>query len=348
MTESHPSLLGLTRGDFAHLCRQCGAKPVHAIGLTANIFRHGITNIDAMTDLPENLRQHVKRHTCLPDVHIASQIRSSDGTTKLLLEMNDGGRVESVLIPGKDRLTLCLSTQQGCAMGCDFCLTAQAGLSRHLQDDEMVAQVQIAQREAGRDKVRNLVLMGMGEPLHNFDQVARFVRIATDPAGMAFSPRRVTVSTVGLAPAIHRLADENLPCNLAVSLNATTDAVRNRIMPVNRRYPITTLLDAVHDYIAATGKRVLIEYVMLAGVNDSDADAERLCGLLAEVPCTINLLPFNTFEGSRYRCPNDARVSAFRATLVKAGFIAVVRESRGRDILAACGQLFSQRQACSA
>lgn len=330
------------------LCQQCDAKPVHALGLTAHIFRHGITNIDAMTDLPENLRQHVKRHTCLPDVHIASQLRSGDGTTKLLLEMPDGDRVESVLIPGKDRLTLCLSTQQGCAMGCDFCMTAQAGLKRHLDAGEMVAQVQIAQREAGKDKVRNLVLMGMGEPLHNFEQVARFVRIATDPAGMAFAPRRVTISTVGLAPAIRRLGADGLPCNLAVSLNATTDDVRDRIMPVNRRYPITTLLDAVHDYIAATGKRVLIEYVMLAGVNDSDADAQRLCWLLAEIPCTINLLPFNEFEGSRYRCPNDTRVSAFRATLVKAGFIAVVRESRGRDILAACGQLFSQRQACAA
>ncbi|MDX8411438.1 MAG: 23S rRNA (adenine(2503)-C(2))-methyltransferase RlmN [Mariprofundaceae bacterium] len=348
MAENRPSLIGLTRDDFARLCQQCGAKPVHALGLTAHVFRHGTTNIDAMAGLPENLREHVKRQTCLPDVRVTQRLRSADGTTKLLLEMADGGRVESVLIPGKDRLTLCLSTQQGCAMGCDFCLTARAGLTRHLEAGEMVAQVQMAKREAGDGKVSNLVLMGMGEPLHNYEEVVRFVRIATDPAGMAYSPRRVTVSTVGLAPAIHRLAKDGVPCNLAVSLNATTDAVRDKIMPVNRRYPIVALLDAVRDFTEVAGKRVLIEYVLLAGVNDSDADAQRLCGLLADTPCTINLLPFNAFDGSAYQCPSDARVSAFRATLVKAGFIAVVRESRGRDILAACGQLFTQTEARAA
>lgn len=344
MAENRPSLLSLTRDDCLRLCRQCGAKPLHAIGLLANIFRHGNTDIDAMTGLPARLREHVKHRTCLPGMRIIRRLCSADGTTKLLLEIADGGLVESVLIPGRERLTLCVSTQLGCAMGCDFCLTAQAGLARHLEAAEMVAQVRMAQREAGRDKVRNLVLMGMGEPLHNYDEVARFVRIVTDPVGMAFSPRRVTVSTVGLAPAIRRLAKDKLPCNLAVSLNATTDAVRSRIMPINRRYPIGTLLDAVRSFAETTGKRVLIEYVLLAGVNDADDDAWRLCDLLAEIPCTINLLPFNEFEGSAYRCPDDARISALRTILSRAGFVAVVRESRGRDILAACGQLFSQPQ----
>jgi len=344
MLENRSSLIGLTRDDFVRLCRQCDAKPIHAIGLTANIFRHGNTNIDDMADLPASLREHIKRQTCIPDVRISHSMRSMDGTTKLLLELADGGRVECVLIPGKERLTLCISTQQGCAMGCDFCLTARAGLSRHLDTGEMVAQVRLAQTEAGREKIRNLVLMGMGEPLHNYDEVARFVRIATDPVGMAFSPRRVTVSTVGLVPAIRRMAEDHLLCNLAVSLNATTNDVRSRIMPVNRRYPIADLIDAVRYFADTTGRRVLIEYVLLAGINDADEDAHRLCELLYGISCTVNLLPFNGFAESNYRCPADARVSTFRAILSRAGFVAVVRESRGRDILAACGQLFSQIQ----
>lgn len=265
--------------------------------------------------------------------------QAADGTIKLLLGLPDGSMVESVLIPARGRLTQCISTQVGCAVGCRFCLTASAGLTRDLSAAEIVAQVMTGRQESDGN-IRNLVLMGMGEPLHNYDEVAHFIRIATDPQGMAFSPNRVTLSTAGLVPGIRRMIDDDLPCNLAVSLNATTDAVRERIMPINRKYPIAALMHAVRAYIAARGnRRVLIEYVLLAGVNDTPADAERLCALLAGMECTVNLLPFNAHPGSAFNPPDASTVSAFRAVLVEAGMVAVVRESRGRDISAACGQL---------
>jgi len=272
------------------------------------------------------------------NVSLLHRLYSRDGTQKFLLQFPVGSAVEMVLIPASGRLSLCLSTQVGCAMGCHFCLTATRGLKRNLKASEMVAQVQIAQRLAS-GKVRNLVLMGMGEPLYNFDEVARFISIAADPLGMAFSPRRITVSTAGLIPGIYRMIDERLPCNLAVSLNATTDEIRNRIMPVNRAYPISELIQACRVFSRETGKRVLIEYVLIAGLNDTDEDAERLVELLADLPCTVNLLPFNESKSVPFRKPEPARISAFRSILSRAGYIAVIRESRGGDILAACGQL---------
>jgi len=218
-------------------------------------------------------------------------------------------------------------------------LTATGGLRRNLQRGEMVAQLLTGWQESGQ-RARNLVLMGMGEPMHNFDAVADFVRLVTDPAGFAFSPRHVTLSTVGVVPGITRMIAERLPCNLAISLNATTDEVRNRLMPVNRKYPIAVLLAAMHDFVQAFPKRrLLIAYVLLAGLNDSVADAKRLLQLLHGIPCTINLLPFNPWTNAAWQRPSSAVVSAFRSVLSEAGLVAVVREPRGGDIDAACGQL---------
>ena len=285
------------------------------------------------------LRDYLSKHVTRLEIVCTARQQATDGTQKLLLQMPDGIEVETVLIPGKGRVTQCISTQAGCAIGCTFCLTASTGLIRNLSAAEMVAQVMEGQQSCNRN-VRNLVLMGMGEPLHNYDQVAHFIRIATDPKGMAFSPNRVTLSTSGLIPGIRRMMDENLPCNLAISLNATTDAIRNQLIPINRKYPIHDLLAAVREYITLRGnKRVLIEYVLLAGINDSEQDAYRLCDLLQGMDCTVNLLPFNPYPGSLYKCPSDADVSAFRAILVEASMVAVVRQSRGQDISAACGQL---------
>ncbi len=337
-----PFLIELNRGELARLCREAGASAVHAERIFAHLHRRNRDSVDDLPDLPLRLRAHLAARTRpLPVRDIAAR-QAADGTRKLLLAMPDGHEIETVLIPGANRLTQCVSTQVGCAIGCTFCLTATAGLTRHLSAAEMIAQVRRGRRLG---PVRNLVLMGMGEPLHNYDEVARFVRLATDPKGMAFSPNRVTLSTAGLVPGIRRMIQDDLPCNLAVSLNATTDAVRDAIMPINRKYPIAALMEAVRDYIARRGgKRVLIEYVMLAGINDSDADAERLISLLAGLDCTVNLLPFNAHPASRFRRPDAARVSAFRARLIGAGFVAVVRESRGREILAACGQLKTETQ----
>ncbi len=333
------ALNGLSYEQLVELCHRAGAKPVHAGRLMGSIFRRYNTDIRSISDLPTVLRAYLAEHTTILEPDCTASQQAEDGTQKLLLKMPDGKEVETVLIQAAGRLTQCISTQVGCAVGCTFCLTATAGLTRNLSAAEMTAEVFAGQRISGR-RVRNLVLMGMGEPLHNYDAVAHFVRIATDPKGMAFSPNRVTLSTSGLVPAMYRMIDDELPCNLAVSLNATTDDVRNRIMPINRKYPIVELMRAVRDYIAARGnKRVLIEYVLLAGVNDGPEDARRLCDLLDGVNSTVNLLPFNPFPGSPFKRPSNQAVTAFRSILVEAGKVVVVRESKGREISAACGQL---------
>lgn len=330
---------GMDYAQLLALCETAGVSRAHADHLRAAVFRHYQTDYSAVPELPKRLQSYLTAHTFLLEPTCTAMRQAEDGTRKLLLGMSDNKEVETVLIPAAGRLTQCISTQVGCAVGCTFCLTATAGLTRNLSAAEMVAEVMAGQRISGK-QVRNLVLMGMGEPLHNYDEVARFLRIATDPKGMAFSPNRVTLSTSGLVPAMQQMIRDNLPCNLAVSLNATTDAVRDAIMPINRKYPIAMLLETVRDYIAARGnKRVLIEYVMLAGVNDTPEDAERLCQLMAGTGCTVNLLPFNNYKGLPFQRPDDQTVSTFRAVLVKAGIVAVVRESRGRDIAAACGQL---------
>jgi 23S rRNA (adenine2503-C2)-methyltransferase len=348
MTEYSPRhLISMSYEQLVSLCRKAGAKPVHAERLIASVFRRYNTDIESIPDLPAVLRKYLSRHTTRLDMVCTAQQQAKDGTQKLLLQMPDGKEVETVLIPAQGRLTQCISTQAGCAIGCSFCLTASTGLIRNLSTAEMVSQVMAGQQSSNR-KVRNLVLMGMGEPLHNYDQVAHFIRIATDPKGMAFSPNRVTLSTSGLIPGIRRMMDDALPCNLAVSLNATTDDVRDQLIPVNRKYPLHDLIAAVREYIAVRGnKRVLIEYVLLAGINDSPQDARRLCDLLDGMECTVNLLPFNVYPGALYRRPSDADVSDFRAVLVKASMVAVVRESRGQDISAACGQLKTEMMASS-
>jgi len=334
-----PSIYGMSPAEVVAMCEAIGVKPVHAERLAAHFFRRGETDPAAIPDLPEALRRHLANNLDWPEPKLIADQLAEDGTRKLLLGMPDGREVETVLIPAAGRLTQCISTQVGCAVGCQFCLTATAGLTRNLSAAEMVLEILVAERIAGT-RPRNLVLMGMGEPLHNFEEVARFLSIVTDPKGMAFSPNRVTLSTAGLVPGIYRLLEENLPCNLAVSLNATTDEIRSQIMPINRKYPLAELMQAIRDYVQQRGgKRVLIEYVMLAGINDSPDDAHRLCELLDGIDSTVNLLPFNEFAGNPYKRPSDAQVSAFRQILVDHSMVAVVRESRGNDISAACGQL---------
>ncbi|MBL4760380.1 MAG: 23S rRNA (adenine(2503)-C(2))-methyltransferase RlmN [Mariprofundaceae bacterium] len=334
-----PYLTGMNAQALLDLCRDAGVKDIHAETLNAYIFRRGITDWHAMPELPQQLHSHLDQHVSLFKAKLIADQRAEDGTRKILLAMPDGKEVESVLIPASGRLTQCVSTQVGCAIGCKFCLTATAGLTRNLSTAEIMSQVFTARHIMGQP-VTNLVLMGMGEPLHNYDAVADFVRMVTDPKGMAFSPRRVTLSTAGLVPAIYRMIEDDLPCSLAVSLNATTDEIRSHIMPINQKYPIAELLSALRAYIDKHGrKRILIEYILLGGINDSIEDAKRLIQLLDGMATTINLLPFNPFPGTEWQRPERNHVEAFRTELKQAGFIAVVRESRGRDISAACGQL---------
>jgi len=329
----------MLHADLLDLCQQAGVKAVHADTLLAYVFRRVERDFSCMNELPKHFQRWLKTHVCWPLVTVSRCKIDADQTQKMLLSLPFGGDVESVLIPTAGRVTQCISSQVGCAMGCTFCLTATAGLQRNLHTSEMVAQLMQAKAMLG-SYPRNVVLMGMGEPLHNYDAVARFVRIATDPAGMALSPRRITVSTSGLVPAIVRMQQDRLPCNLAISLNASNDAVRNTLMPVNHKYPLAVLMPVLHDFAAQSKhKRLLIEYVLIDGVNDRLADADALVDLLDSLPCTINLLPLNTHHGTSYCRSSDAAVQQFWQVLSRAGYVVVVRQSRGKNISAACGQL---------
>jgi 23S rRNA (adenine2503-C2)-methyltransferase len=318
---------------------ELGQRPGQGTRAAVWLFRKRVESIDAMVDLNRPFQEQLKRHCRISQLAIEQQSTSEDGTVKLLYRLDDGNTVEGVLIPGPGRLALCISTQVGCASGCQFCRTGRAGLMRNLTAAEIVNQVFAAQR-ATPGRITNIVLMGTGEPLSNYDAVRKFVQQATDRYGMGFSNKKVTISTCGLAPAIERMAvDADMDASLAVSLNATQDSLRDVMMPVNKTYPLERLLQALHVYCRRTGRTVTIEYVLFRGVNDSDEDADRLMELLKGLPCMVNVLMFNPFPGAPFERPDEERVYAFRNLLLHNGFVAVVRNSRGKDINAACGQL---------
>jgi len=333
-------LKGMTPAEIDRFCtNELHQRPGQGLRAAALLFRGHIEDVAAMTDLNRRFREQLTTSCRISRLTVERRDGSDDGSTKLLYRLDDGNSVEGVLIPGPGRLTLCVSTQVGCASACGFCLTGKGGLTRNLTTAEIVNQIFAAAKHAGGREISNIVLMGTGEPLSNYDAVRAFIETATDRHGLGFSPRRVTISTCGIAPMIERLADDGVPASLAVSLNATTDAVRGRIMPMNRSWPIARLMQALRYYCRASGRTVTIEYVLFKGVNDSNEDARRLVDLTGDLPCMVNLLTFNPFPASAFERPDDERLSAFRDILVQAGIIAVVRKSRGRDIGAACGQL---------
>jgi 23S rRNA (adenine2503-C2)-methyltransferase len=342
-------LKGLTPRELDLFCtRTLGQRAGQGTRVAVRLFRRKIEDIDAMADLNRPFREQLKRSCMISTLAIEQRTTSEDGTEKLLYRLHDGNTIEGVLIPGPGgRLTLCVSSQVGCASGCGFCLTGSGGLVRNLTVAEIVNQVFAAWKIAGDREISNIVLMGTGEPLSNYTSVKTFIEIATDRDGMGFSPKKVTLSTCGLAPMIEKLADDGVEVSLAVSLNATTDEVRNRIMPVNKTYPISRLMQALHHYCSKSGNTATIEYVMFKGVNDSFEDATRLTALLAGLPCMINLLMFNPFSGSVFERPDEKHVYSFRDFLLDHGCVTVVRNSRGRDINAACGQLRAVAHASS-
>lgn len=313
------------------------------------IFQRGAESFEAMTNLSRELRAALGAEYTIERPRVARREISEDGTRKLLLAFADGAQVESVLIPAERsgdeperRLTLCISSQVGCGMGCGFCATAALGLRRNLRAFEIVDQVLEAKREiGGKRPITNIVFMGMGEPLHNYDEVIGAIGILTADWGVGCSPRRITVSTVGLVPQMKQLlADTKV--NLAVSISATTDEVRSRLMPVNRKYPLAELTAACRALPLPRRRRITFEYVMLRGLNDSIADARRLAKLLRGIPSKVNLIPFNPFPGISFIsfAPTPRpEIEAFRGELLRHGVHATVRESRGQDIRAACGQL---------
>jgi 23S rRNA (adenine2503-C2)-methyltransferase len=333
-------LKSMTPSEIEEFCtRHLGQKPGQGARVAVWLYRKKAEEIDSMSDLNRPFREELKRQCGISQLSIERRSRSGDGTEKLLYCLDDGNAVEGVLIPGPERLTLCVSTQVGCASGCSFCRTGESGLVRNLTAAEIVNQVFAAQRST-RAPITNIVLMGTGEPLSNYEAVRAFVQMMTDRNGMGFSNRKVTISTCGLAAAIERMADDpDMDASLAVSLNATTDELRNAIMPVNKTYPLASLMQALHYYCSVTANTVTIEYALFKGVNDSDQDAGRLMELLSGLPCMINVLTFNPFPGAGFEPPDEKRVYEFRNVLLKHGFVAVVRNSRGQDINAACGQL---------
>ena len=304
------------------------------------IHQRGASDFAAMTNLPQPLRLDLATRGSIVEPAVDAKQVSTDGTTKFLLQLADTRRIEAVYIPDTPAQTFCISTQVGCAMACGFCLTGKMGLVRHLTAGEIVGQVRVLARETDLGGTAfNIVLMGMGEPLHNYDATMKALRILTDKEGLAIPPRRITLSTVGVLPGLKRLSQEEIMPNLAISLHATTDEQRDVLAPINRKYKLEELMDVCREFPLRRRSRITFEYVLLDQVNDTPDDARRLVRLLEGIQAKVNLLPLNEAEGIPYKRPSDERVSAFAAILADRGVTVSVRKSRGRDIRAACGQL---------
>ena len=326
----------------SHL-EEAGVPRFHGRQIFQWIHRHGITDFARMTDLSRQLRDELPQRFAIGTPAVARTERSTDGTTKFLLTLGDGHHIESVFIPDTPSQTFCLSTQVGCAMKCAFCLTAKMGIIRNLTAGEIAGQVPVLLRELQMlGQTFNIVLMGMGEPLHNYDATMKALRILGDKHGLAVPPRRVTLSTVGVLPALERLATEPFMPNLAISLHATTEDQRDQLVPINRKYGLQDLLDACRRFPVKRRNRITFEYVMLDHVNDTPEDARRLVKLLQGIQAKVNLLPLNAAPGIPFERPSDERVNRFAAILAEHGVTVSVRKSRGRDIRAACGQLMTE------
>jgi len=342
------NLVGLGRAELAAEMAEFGAEPFRAHQLWHWIYHRGATDFATMTSLSKPFREKLSTRYELRRLAISRSLTSIDGTRKWLLRFRDGEEVETVHIPEEDRGTLCVSSQVGCTLTCSFCHTGTQRLVRNLVPDEIVGQVMIARDALGEwpspqddRQLTNIVLMGMGEPLYNYGNVAAALKIIMDAEGLSISRRKITLSTAGVAPMIRRCGAE-LAVNLAVSLHAVRDDVRDRLVPLNRKYPIADLLEACRTYPGASNaRRITFEYVMLKGVNDTPGDARELVRLLAGIPAKVNLIPFNPWPGAPYECSSDAVIEAFSDIVFAAGYSAPVRTPRGRDILAACGQLKS-------
>ncbi len=338
-------LAELSRAELEQAFERLALPRFRATQVYRWIHRRGISDFAAMSNLPADLRARLAREFRIGGPVIRRKDVSSDGTTKLLLALEDGREIESVYIPDTPNQTFCVSTQVGCAMACGFCLTGRMGLTRNLTAGEIAGQVRLLAHETGlADAPFNIVLMGMGEPLHNYDATMKALRMLYDEEGLAVHPKRVTLSTVGVVSGLARLAQEPDMPNVAISLHATTDEARDRLVPINRKWKIRELLDQCRALPIGKRRRITFEYVLLDGVNDTPADAKRLAKLLGDLRAKVNLLPLNAAPGIPFARPSDERVNAFARILADAGMIVSVRKSRGRDIRAACGQLIVEGQ----
>ena len=345
------NLVGLSFGELEAKVMALGLPKFRAKQVWRWIWRHGLTNFDEMSDLSKPVRKLLGMQFSADRPAVSKRLQSVDGTIKWLMRFPDGNEAECVYIPDKTRGTLCISSQVGCTLTCSFCHTGTQKLVRNLTVAEICGQVLLAMDElddwpSGKPERRltNIVLMGMGEPLFNYDNVSKAVQIIMSGEGVAISKRRITLSTSGVVPEIKRCGEE-LGVNLAISLHATRDDLRNELVPINRKYPLAELVDACRNYPGlSNARRITWEYVMLDGINDSDDDCRALLKLIKGIPSKLNLIPFNPWPGSPYICSPDERIDAFARRALNAGYASPVRAPRGRDILAACGQLKSESQ----
>jgi len=344
------SLVGLSRDDLKQVLVEAGLEPFRARQLWQWIYWHGVTDFGLMTNIAKKTRERLAELFVIDRPGIVTEQRSVDGTRKWLLRFADGNEAETVNIPEEDRGSVCVSSQVGCTLTCSFCHTGTQPLVRNLSPAEIVGQFMVARDSYGewptptadaQRMLSNIVMMGMGEPLYNFDNVVAALKIAMDDQGIALSRRRITLSTSGVVPMIPKVG-EALDVNLAVSLHAVSDEVRDTLVPINKKWPIAELLKACVDYPGArNSRRITFEYAMLKGINDSDADARELVRLLTPVHAKVNLIPFNPWPGAPYECSSNNRIHRFAEIVNDGGLSAPVRTPRGRDIQAACGQLKS-------
>jgi 23S rRNA (adenine2503-C2)-methyltransferase len=351
-----PNLLGLSREVLLEKVERIGEKPFRAKQLWHWMYHRGATDFSVMTDISINLRTRLEDQFAIVRPSTAREQTSTDGTRKWLFQFGDGQKAETVFIPEEDRGAVCLSSQVGCTLTCRFCHTGTQRLVRNLTPAEIIGQFMVARDSYGewptptdaRRMLSNIVLMGMGEPLYNFDNVAAAMKIIMADDGIAVGKRRITLSTSGVVPEIHRCGEE-LGINLAISLHAPDDDTRDVIMPINKKYPLKDLMQACRSYPGASNaRRITFEYVMLKGLNDTPAHARALVKLVRGVPCKFNLIPFNPWPGTPYECSDNDVIQKFAQTLWDAGFTAPIRTPRGRDILAACGQLKTDSEKLSA
>ena len=342
MTDSRPNLLDLTLEELSEFCLTLGEKPYRARQLSAWLFRRGVDDFNSMTDIAKATRQKLEQAARIQPLKIA-EVAEDEEARKILWELEDGRTVESVLINERDHLTLCVSSQAGCALGCRFCRTGTIGFIRNLTQGEIVGQLLGAGKLAGPDsRITNLVFMGMGEPLLNRENVMKSLRIMTDPDLLAISRRHVSLSTVGVAPELPLLA-QGPDIGLTISLSAPDDRLRDLIMPINKKYPLAVLKDALAAWPLSHGRRITIAYVLLKGVNDQPEHALALSRFLTGLKVKINLIPFNPWPGAPFEAPTAAAVEAFKDILVKKRYTVIVRWSKGRKVAAACGQLSGER-----
>ena len=333
-------LKNLSPSELIEFLGSFGKERYRSVQILRWLYQKGAQSFDEMTNLSKRFRHELNQASFISTFHPLRMEQARDGTKKFLFQLEDGNRIESVLIPDKTRLTLCLSTQVGCAFGCQFCLTGKIGWKRDLMVSEILNQILVVRKKLPeKSSITNIVLMGMGEPLANYDNTLKAINLMHHPDAFKFSSRRITLSTVGLLPELEQLAKEKILFRLAISLNASDEETRNQLMPVNHRYPLKKILSLCKNFPLRPRTRITFEYVMVEGINDSSQDAKRLLRILKGIPSKINLIPLNEAPEIPFKRPSEEKVIQFQEILMEGGLTAIVRTSKGREISAACGQL---------